>query len=149
MQITLSWSSVIGLAGGIAALIALALTAALAFRLLLAAGHRLLHKKAAVRFTGGNLWLYLAVCVGFWLVYGGLFSAGAGSSMAFSLTGTLELHFFGSILNAGKIVLGSRWPVLVPVLVPDLLPELVPYLLPELPPVLSSCQYLPLCSLQG
>lgn len=99
-----------------AALIALALTAALAFRLLLAAGHRLLHKKAAVRFTGGNLWLYLAVCVGFWLVYGGLFSAGAGSSMAFSLTGTLELHFFGSILNAGKIVLGSRWPVLVPVL---------------------------------
>lgn len=98
-----------------AALIALALTVALVFRLLIVAVCRF-YKKSFTPFVKGNLWLYLAVCIGFWLVYGGLFSAGAGSSMAFSLTGTLKLHFFGSILNAGQNILGSRWPVLLPLL---------------------------------
>lgn len=100
-----------------AALLALALTAALAVRLIVCGATRLtggknlpLHMPAA-----GQVLFYAVVCGGFWLVYGGLFSAGAGSSMSLSLTRTVELHFFGSILNAGKTVLGAVWPVLLPV----------------------------------
>ncbi len=91
-----------------AALLALALTAAVLVRLLVCALTRQRKKPAPAQIA-----VPAAVCLGFWPVYGGLFSAGADSSMAFSLTGTVELHFFGSILNAGRIALGGAWPLLL------------------------------------
>ncbi|MBQ8611715.1 MAG: hypothetical protein IJ412_08415 [Oscillospiraceae bacterium] len=94
-----------------AALLSLALSAAVIVRLLSCMLTHQVRKPSAAQIV-----VLASICFGFWLVYTGLFSAGASSSMSLSLTGTIELNFFGSILNAGKILLGSVWPVLVPVL---------------------------------
>ena len=94
-----------------AALLALALSAAIVVRLLVCGLTHQIKKPSVAQIV-----VFTAVCGGFWIVYGGLFSAGASSSMTLSLTRTVELHFFGSILNASKILLKSIWPVLIPVL---------------------------------
>ena len=91
------------------AILALALTCALGLRGLFALRTRQKPGRALVCFC-------LLVPVGFWLVYQLYFAAGADSSMAFSLTGTLNLYFFASILQALQIRLGGLWPVCLPVL---------------------------------
>lgn len=68
------------------------------------------------RASAGLIRFFFLVPVGFWLVYVLCFSAGADSSMSFSLTGTLNLYFFASILQALRIRFASLWMVFLPVL---------------------------------
>lgn len=68
------------------------------------------------RASAGLIRFFFLVPVGFWLVYVLCFSAGAQSSMSFSLTGTLNLYFFASILQALRIRFASLWVVFLPVL---------------------------------
>lgn len=93
-----------------AAILALALACALVLRGIFAwCGGR---RRPAV----GLAAFVVLVPVGFWLVYRLCFSAGADSSMALSLTGTLEHYFFASILNALRIRFAGFWQIFVPVL---------------------------------
>lgn len=92
-----------------AAVLALALVCAFAVRGI--AG--LLHKeKLPTKLVG----FFLLVPIGFWIVYRLCFSAGANSSVSFSLTGTLNLYFFASILHALQIRFAAVWPVFLPLL---------------------------------
>ena len=93
-----------------AAVLALALACALALRGIFA------WREGRRRPTAGLAAFAVLVPVGFWLVYRLCFSAGADSSMALSLTGTLEHYFFASILNALRIRFAGFWQIFVPVL---------------------------------
>lgn len=92
-----------------AAILALALLCAFAVRAVV--GLREKHR------TSRAMLVFLAlVPLGFWVVYLLFFSAGADSSMSFSLTGTLNLYFFASILQALRIRFAGFWQVFLPVL---------------------------------
>ncbi|MBR5252216.1 MAG: hypothetical protein IKV52_05280 [Oscillospiraceae bacterium] len=56
------------------------------------------------------------VVVGFAVVYALYFSAGADSSMAFSLTGTVKNYWFANILNLVVAKFPSVWQVFLPVI---------------------------------
>ena len=88
-----------------AAILAIALVCVLALLLL----------QRRVRLSSAAL-LTLLIPVGFAVLYKLYFAAGADSSMSFSLTGTVKLYFFASILSALQVRFAGFWPVLVPVL---------------------------------
>lgn len=88
-----------------AAILAIALACVLAVLLL---QRRMPVRQAAL--------LALLIPAGFAVLYKVYFAAGASSSMSFSLTGTLDLYFFSSILSALKLRFAAFWPALVPVL---------------------------------
>lgn len=88
-----------------AAILAIALACVLAVLLL---QRRVSLKNAAM--------LFVLIPVGFAVLYKLYFAAGADSSMSFSLTGTVNLYFFASILNALRVRFAAFWPVFVPVL---------------------------------
>ena len=92
-----------------AAVLALALLCAFAVRGIAGIAQK---KKLPKRLAG----FFLLVPVGFWVVYRLCFSAGANSSVSFSLTGTLNLYFFASILQALQIRFAAVWQVFLPVL---------------------------------
>lgn len=92
-----------------AAILALALVCAFVVR---AIGGARTKRRAST----GLVWFFFLVPLGFWLVYVLCFSAGADSSMSFSLTGTLNLYFFASILQALRIRFASLWMAFLPVL---------------------------------
>ncbi len=56
------------------------------------------------------------VPLGFELLYSVYFAAGAGSSMRFSLDGTVKLFYFQSVLNALQIRFPGAWKVFLPLL---------------------------------
>lgn len=92
-----------------AAVLALALLGALLLR-------GLFGLRTKQRVPTGLLCFFALVPLGFWLVFGLFFSSGADSSMTFSLTGTLGLYFFGSILQALRIRFAAGWQLFLPIL---------------------------------
>ncbi len=64
----------------------------------------------------GKISFFLFITVGFSLTYILYFSAGANSSMSFSLTGTLKSYYFSNILNFLAVKFPSLWQFTLPLL---------------------------------
>lgn len=73
-------------------------------------------KKRKVEFSASKIVFAVCITVGFLLLYKLYFSAGANSSMSFSLTATIKSFYFANILNLITVKLPSLWQVSLPVL---------------------------------
>jgi len=72
--------------------------------------------KRAVEISAGKIVFALSITAGFLLLFKLYFSAGANSSMSFSLTATVKSFYFANILNLITVKLPSLWQLSLPVL---------------------------------